>query len=273
LLWEGADTVTAPEKGLRFYPASHRYKLDGEWVPGVTTILGNAIPKPGLTKWAAKSVAAYVASNRETIEHLYGMGELPMVEALKNVPWQDRDEAANKGTAVHDFAERIINGEDVDVPEYLQGHVESCITFLETYDVRPVLVEACVGSRKHRYAGKLDLVAESTLGGPLSIMDYKTSRSGIYAETAYQLAAYAGAEFYGEGGDEHPMDALPITTAYGIHIRADGYDVLPLRFGPDVFNEWVTLVESSRAIARAQGNWKIPGTGYVGLPIEPEAVA
>jgi hypothetical protein len=262
--------MSAPEKGLRFYPTSHRYRLDGEWVQGVTTILGNAIPKPALTKWAAKSVAQYVASNRDTIEHLYGMGELPMVEALKNVPWQDRDEAANKGTAVHDFAERIIQGEDVDVPEYLEGHVESCIAFLETYKVEPILVEACVGHRSQRYAGKLDLIADSPKLGRF-IGDYKTSRSGIYAETAYQLAAYAGAQFHGEGGDEHPLPG--IEAAYGIQIRADGYDVLPLRSGTEVYEEWVGLLESSRAIARAQGNWKIPGSGYVGLPIEPEAVA
>lgn len=252
--------------GLRFYPASHRYKLDGEWVPGVTTILKNAIPAPALTKWASKSVAEYVADNPEGVDHLRQMGRNPMVAALKEVPWQKRDEAGNKGTAVHDFAEKILHGEQVDVPEYLTGHVRSCIDFLEDWDIEPVLVEQTVGDREHKYAGKLDLIATSCRA-PLAIYDWKTARSGIYAETAYQLAAYACAEFYGEDGDEKELPT--VEESFGVHIRPDGYTVYPLTFGESVFDEFVHLLESSRIIARAQGNWRVPGSGYVGLPIHP----
>ena len=35
--------MSAPTRGLKFYPSSHRYKLDGEWVPGVTTIIGELV--------------------------------------------------------------------------------------------------------------------------------------------------------------------------------------------------------------------------------------
>ena len=249
--------------GLKFYEASHRYKLDGEWVQGVTTILGNAIPKPGLTKWAAKSVAEYVANNREGVEHLYGMGEQPMVAALKDVPWQQRDAAGNRGTEVHDLAERYLKGEKIEVPDEIAGHVEACAQFIEDWDIQPVLVEQCVGSREHKYAGKLDLVADSK-HAPRATYDWKTAKSGIYMETAYQLAAYSFAEFYGEGGDETAMATLGIQASFGVHIRADGYDVLPLAFGPDVFAEFVHLKQSSDIIKKATGNWKVPGSGYVG---------
>src|SRR5690606_13549775 len=74
------------QRGLKFYEKSHRYRLDGEWVPGVTTILG-VLNKPALPKWSAKAVAEYVATNREAVEHLYAMGERGMVQALKEVPW------------------------------------------------------------------------------------------------------------------------------------------------------------------------------------------
>ena len=255
--------------GLIFYPSSHRYKLDGKWVPGVTTLIGRAMPKPALPKWSAKSVAEYVANHREAVEHLYSMGAGPMVSALKDVPWQQRDEAANRGTEVHDFAERIVKGEEVDVPEALVGHVESAIAFLEEWQIEPVLVEAVVGSRRHQYAGKLDLVADSR-NAPRAIFDYKTSKSGIYAETAYQLSAYANAEFYGERGDEKPMVDLGIEAAYGVHVRADGYDVYPLKFGDDVFAEFVHLRESGEIIQRATGDWRTPGSGYVGLAWQPE---
>src|SRR5690625_4427085 len=231
---------------LKFYPASHRYKLDGEWVPGVTTILG-VLDKPAIPKWAARQVAEYVADNIDGVETLRAMGRGPMVEALRNIPWQTRDEAANRGTEVHGYAERIIHGEEVDVPDLLVGHVESLIAFMEDYDVKPVLVEKAVASRAHQYAGTLDLVADHNRG-PRAIFDYKTSRSGIYAQTAFQLAAYAFADFYlDDAGTEQPMADLGIEAAYGVHIRADDYDVHPQEVGPHV-------AEASHTNRRAYDN-------------------
>src|SRR4051794_27638407 len=96
--------MTTPQHGLKFYPASHRYKLDGEWVPGVTTIL-NVLNKPAIAKWAATQVAEYVADNPEAIEHLYDAGRTPMVAALKEMPWQRTKDAQQRGTTFHDFAE------------------------------------------------------------------------------------------------------------------------------------------------------------------------
>ena len=247
--------------GLKFYPASHRYKLDGEWVPGVTTILG-VLAKPGLTKWAASSVAEFVADNPETVDNLRDMGRAPMVASLKEVPWQKRDDAAARGTTFHDFAERIARGEEVDVPDSQVPLVESALAFMEDYDIEPVLIEAVVGSREHRYAGKLDLIAND------AIWDWKSGKR-IYASTAFQLAAYAFAEFYGEAGDEHPMP--PVSAAYGVHIRADGYDVYPLAFGPNVFQEFVTIRSAHDINKRAEGNWRQPGSGYVGVALERES--
>jgi hypothetical protein len=249
--------------GLKFFPASHRYKLDGQWVPGVTTILG-VLDKPAIPKWAAKSVAQYVAQNREGIEHLWTMGERAVVDALKGIPWEQRDQAGVRGTDVHDFAERILNGQEVDVPEHLVGHVESCIAFMEEWHIRPVLVEAAVGSREHSYGGKLDLVADSSQA-PRAIFDWKTAASGIYKEAAFQLVAYAFADFHGENGDEKPMADLGIEESFGVHIRADGYDVYPLAYGRDVFEEFVTIRRAFDINKRANGDWKRPGTGYVGL--------
>ncbi len=135
--------------GLKFYPSSHCYRLDGEWVPGVTTILG-VLAKPGLTKWAASSVAEFVADNPETVDNLRDMGRAPMVASLKEVPWQKRDDAAARGTTFHDFAERIARGEEVDVPDAQVPLVESALAFMEDYDIEPVLIEAVVGSRAHQ---------------------------------------------------------------------------------------------------------------------------
>lgn len=251
----------AAAKGLKFYPASHRYKLDGAWVPGVTTIL-NVLNKPALPKWAASSVAEYVADHREAIEHLYAAGRGPMVAALKETPWQKRDDAASRGTTFHDFAEQILLGHEVEVPDEQVGLVESALAFMDDYKIEPIAIEQAVASREHKYAGKFDLIADSTLGR--AIFDWKSGKR-IYASTAFQLAAYARAEFMtdGDGGEELPIPA--VEASYGVHIRADGYDVYPLHFGRAAHEEFLTIRRAFDINKAAEGDWKTPGSGYVGL--------
>ncbi len=81
--------------------------------------------------------------------------------------------------------------------------------------------------------GTLDAVAH--LGdGQVWLLDFKTSASGIWPEAAVQLAAYRNAEFYLDAdGDEQPMPA--VDTAGCVWLRADGYDLIPVNTGPDVF--------------------------------------
>ena len=40
-----------------------------------------------------------------------------------------------------------------------------------------------------------------------------------------------------------------------------------------MFAEFVNILETFRINKRAEGNWKIPGTGYVGVPHVREGVA
>jgi hypothetical protein len=117
--------VTAEARGLRFDPASHRDRRPGKWVDGVTTLIKGGVPAPALMYWSARTVAEYVAENREQVDRLYEMGRWPMVSALKEVPWEARDVAQVRGTDVHMFAEQIVDGVEVDVPENLLTHVES----------------------------------------------------------------------------------------------------------------------------------------------------
>ena len=45
--------------------------------------------------------------------------------------------------------------------------------------------------------------------GRTVLLDYKTAGSGVWPETAFQLAAYAHAEFYvAEDGTERPVPAI-----------------------------------------------------------------
>lgn len=255
-------------EGLVFYEKSHRYKLDGKWVPGVTTVLG-VLNKPAIAKWAASQVAEYVADNRDAVGHLYSAGRTPMVAALKETPWQKRDDAADRGTKLHDYAEQLLRGEEVDVPETLAPVVENALRFLDEWQIAPLLIEAAVASREHQYAGKLDLVAKyrNPRSGQrgIGIFDWKSAKR-IYAACAFQNAAYAGAEFHGEHGDEQPMSALAITASFGVHIREDDYDVHPLPLD-GIHAEFVAIRRTYEINKRAEGNWREAGSGYVGIAV------
>lgn len=249
---------------LVFYEKSHRYRLDGQWCPGVTTLIKGGLPAAALMYWSARSVAEYVADNEADVEALRRMGRGPMVNALKEVPWQSSDEAKVRGTDVHGLAERLVHGEEVDVPEHLAGYVDSCVEFLDVWRPRPLIVEAPVAHRAHWWAGKPDLVAELP-DGRVILWDYKTSSSGIYSETAFQLTAYRNAEFYlSDSGEEKPLPDIDLVAA--VWLRQDGYDVVPLESTPQVYKEFRYIQQVANAAKKAKGSKTTPG--YVGEPLE-----
>ena len=215
--------------GLVFYPKSHRYKLDGAWVPGVTTLIGKGLPKPALPYWSAKTVAEWVADNPDLTEDLKRMGGRgPAVAYLKELPWAKRDEAAIRGTDVHALAERLVHGEEVAVPEHLAAHVQGYVDWLDKSGAEALLTERPVASRQWRYAGTFDLIAR--MDGKVWLLDVKTS-SGVYGSTALQLTAYGNAEFYlDQDNTEQP---LPAVERYGVlHVTEYGTTSLPSSTNP-----------------------------------------
>lgn len=261
------NTARAQRHGLTFAPSSHRYTLDGKLVPGVTTILG-VLDKPAIPKWAAKTVAQYVAEHPDAVETLRTLGPDGMTKALAEIPWKKRDDEAARGTTLHDIAEGLLNGDEVDVDDELVPVVESALTFMDEWEIDPLLVEQAVGSREHRYAGKFDMIANYRRPDGLrgvGIFDWKSGKA-LYPEFAWQMNAYAFAEFYGLGGDEHELPVCD--AAFGVQVRADGYDVAPMAFGPAIFAEFVAIRQVFDVVKRGRGDWKVPGSGHVGVLIQ-----
>lgn len=228
---------------LTFNEASHRYKLDGKPVTGATTIMGAGIPKPALTYWsanqAAEAAADWAASFKElppseAAWNLASIDRDALYETWRKAPWKKRDEAAVRGTAVHALAERVVHGEDVDVPDEYLPYVNGYIEFLDEWDVTPILTEKSVANREHWYSGRFDLIASIPClhgGAPVEI-DLKTSNN-VYPDTAIQAAAYARAEFYVEDDDPDTELELPdIAATYVAHVTAEGttlYELSPDR--------------------------------------------
>ena len=223
----------------RNHGQGHSYWVDGipgftgpVKLPGVTTILQMS-PKPGLIKWAAETTAA------AAVDYWSELAELKPSERLKRLNgarFEDRDTAARRGTEVHALAERLVNDEPVEVPDELTGHVEAYLQFLDEWEVDPLAVELVVVNRALRYCGTIDLVAD--LRGTTWLLEIKTSRSGVYAESALQACGYLHAERYttpGEGGAEHPLAELGIERCGAVWVRGDGYDLIPLEVGAEVW--------------------------------------
>lgn len=243
----------------------------GARVPGVTGITGDGLPKPALLNWAGDATAEYAVDNWDEL------AKLPLSERLKKIKggrYEKRDAAANKGTAIHKLAERLIAGEKVTVPDELVGYVNACVDFLNDFDVRAVHVEAVVYSETHGYVGTADLIADVLLpdmpeydhigrddnGYSRGLLDWKTGRSGIFGDVALQLAPYRHSEFLITASGEI-VDMPLVDFTAGIHLRADGYTVVPVLTDEDVYRDFLYVKE----VARIQAGLR----DLVGEPIVP----
>lgn len=219
----------------------HSYLLDGHKVQGVTTIIGNGLPKPALINWAANTTADYA------VDHWDELGtEAPSkrLAILKQARYAERDAAARRGTEVHALAEQLVQGVEVEVPEPLAGHVDSYMRFLDDWNPQPVIVEAVVFSRKQKYAGTLDMIADIA-GLGRGLWDVKTTRSGVFGEVALQLAAYRYADIYLDpDGNEQPMPEVEHCGV--IWVRADGYELVPVTAGPDQFRSFLYVAQCAQ---------------------------
>lgn len=256
----------------RNYGNGHGYFLDGTEIKGrgVTTLIGNGFPKNALQYWAAREVATCAVDERDIWEPLYQRARNAAFEYLKEAPFRDRDAAARRGTEVHRLAERLQSGEEVQVPEELVGHVDSYLRFREEWQPEDEIVEGVVINRTQQYMGTFDSIA--TLrgfpgGGDRVLYDIKTSRSGVYPEVALQLAAYRYAESYIPDPDGL-ADEVPMPEVDGcavVHVRADGYEIVPVDAGPTAFRAFLYVAQTAAFI----GTMNEPGWGskLLGAPL------
>lgn len=244
--------------------SGHSYYLDNVKIPGVTTIIGNGLPKPALLDWSAKMTAQFVVNRLRMVEghinaddvvadayawndirtrperHNGPLDRLALEKILKDMRYADLDAASGKGTRVHNIATAMAHGEPVEIPDELVGHVESYQRFLDEWDPTDAIVERVIINRRHRYMGRFDLSADFRRYGR-GLLDIKTSRSGIFGETALQLEGYDHGETmivgYDDADPPNPIEEpLPHHDWLGaVHVRADGYDVYRFERRPDTF--------------------------------------
>ena len=200
---------------------SHFYELgdDPNWKPGVTTVLGAAIPKPALLPWALNQMGdnlKEILSNREIKP--WESGELDtLIKESKNIYKKKSSEAADIGSRVHKTINDIIHGNSVAITPDIEPAVSAFTSWDAIKTLKIELGDTKIGSRVFGYGGSLDMVAFD--GNEAIIWDFKTNKKrkdrdhGIYPETAYQLAAYCVAfrETFG----------IPVKSAYALWLNKE----------------------------------------------------
>jgi hypothetical protein len=228
----------------------------GDKLPSVTGITSGGLPKPALLNWSADATAEYAVDNWDSLS---AMAVGTRLSAIKKGRYQKRDAASGKGKAVHTMGEKLLAGEKVVVPDALAGYVRSYAQFMDAFDLRALHVERAVYSTEFWYGGRFDILADVVLpdlpeydhigrdgdGYARGLLDAKTSKSGIFGETALQLAAYRYCDrmILPDGAD---VDMPDVDFVAGVHIREDGADLVLLHSDEDVWRDFLHCKEVAR---------------------------
>lgn len=228
--------------------SSHSYRIDGEWVPGVTTVIGT-LNKPALVNWAAEQSAAYAD---EHWDRLSGLRSADRIKEIREARWATNRQAIARGRRIHAMAEKIAHGDRPEIPTDIAPVVQAVADMLDTYKLETVATEVSVGSLDYRYAGTADAIVHSPRWGNV-LVDYKTG-SGVYAEVGLQLAAYRYADVglfprtvVGPRGgvrtewDERPMPE--INHCMAVHVHTTDVELVPVKAGGEQFSAFLSLLD------------------------------
>ncbi len=204
------------------------YYLDGRRYVSVTTVL-QALAKPALVPWAARTVAEAVLEDPEAYD---------TAERAASVICRKRDAAADRGSLIHSLAEAVARGADIDVtgvPADARGYAEAFLAWARAMRPAPLFTEANVYSDQHGYAGTTDLIAAFP-DRQVRLVDFKTT-GDLYRETALQLEAYRQADFIvPHVGEPRRIPLPPVAETAAVLLRPDGtYEHRTMRGDLDVF--------------------------------------
>jgi hypothetical protein len=204
---KGNDTIV-------FYPNSHRYKVKGEktYLLSPSSIVGMLDKSGPLLIWATRLTVDYVKNYiaQKGIVEMPTDQVLELIEIAASQHTVKKDEAADVGTLIHDYAEAFAkfklgmtarpevpdvhtmfpaNSEEAN--DLMQAQVENGIkaflTWVKDHKVEYLHSEYFVYNPEIGYAGRTDAIA--MVDGELTILDYKTGKS-IYSSHRYQAAGY-----------------------------------------------------------------------------------
>lgn len=251
--------------GSRFYVHPEDRKKQ---VPGVTSII-DMVPKDFLKFWAAKMAGEFAVDNLGAVVDLAVAGERQAaIDLVKNAHVRNKDKAAARGTDVHDAFEKLASGEDIkpkEVKPNIRPYLPHFKEFFQLAQPEVLYMEEAVWSDEHGYAGSFDLIAKINDGRgnrPTAMVDYKTSRSGVYPEVSLQATAYSKADFILKPSGE-TIEIPEIEAGAVFHVRPEGWALHPVAISDEVFEFFLALKKVREWV-------KDYSDGVLGNPIEWE---
>lgn len=145
---------------IEFSEKAHRYKVNGEIVPGVTGMLKLLSKGDSLMQWAVNCAI-------EAIE----AGESPA--DAKYAYLRKRDTAGDVGKRVHAWIETYTTtGREETYQPDMEAAISAYLKWEKDNDIKHIDSERVVFSEQYRYAGTVDDIHESQ--GKRVVNDYKT---------------------------------------------------------------------------------------------------
>jgi CRISPR/Cas system-associated exonuclease Cas4 (RecB family) len=163
----------------------HKYTKENGDIPlSVTKVTGTVDKSPFLIPWAIRLMGEYL------LEKENGKIITPEIVEEAKKKWREaKEEAADIGSAAHDWIEQHIKGKNPAMPE--NEKVLNCVNAYLKWEkenkIKWVVNEGLVYSKKYDFVGKLDAIAK--INGKTYLIDYKSSK-GIYEEFYLQTAGY-----------------------------------------------------------------------------------
>ncbi len=152
------------------------YAIDGEPIPGTTTLCG-LLDKPALLFWAFKQGK---------------LAEKGIITSL----YDKADEAKDAGTLAHELFEQHLKGSPPERPTELDDvqasgwrAYDNAALWLSDTRLEVEAHERPLVSTLYRYGGTPDAVGVNSRGDAV-LLDWKSGGSGLYPEHLLQMAAY-----------------------------------------------------------------------------------
>lgn len=217
-------------------------------VTGCTKYWGDG---PWKIPYGSKTTAECYGQDPKKIQALYDADPEAAIKYLKGAPYRDRDEAAARGTKVHEAWEQHLKGEE---PEFDDEMVEKMFRHIkvlcERYEVIWERSEQTVFS-DDGWAGTMDGIILIKFPGEEKhrrcVVDLKSSRSvaGKH-EYVMQLAALRhGTVIVHDDGSEEPMPETDGAVIF--HVRPDEASVIPVVADQAAYRDFMVCVAMAYA--------------------------
>jgi len=176
---------------VKFDSEKHRYYVDDEHYPSVTTILSVIDRSAPLMNWAVRMAVSYIGNNLDRLRgSLNESKAMAILTEAKGEAQRIKQEAADTGTKIHDIIHRLeIKKETIPMDlleEPVRNGVNAWLKWKKDTGFEGEQGEFIIYSKSHKFAGTVDLLG--TIGDKRVMADLKSG--GHYSTHFLQLAGY-----------------------------------------------------------------------------------